>query len=202
MVVVSSVLGLLGPYIVGMAIDDYLVTSNGANLGLALIGLLFVYLFHSLAVLLQNFWMVGIAQKTVFTMRTQLVRHLQRLPIPFFDKRQHGELMSRVTNDMENVSSTLNSSVIQIFSSVLTFIGIIIVMLILSPLLTVITLLVIPAMVFGMKWITRRTSIFFKEQQRHVGELNGYIEETISGQRIVKAFSQEQHVIEQFAEKK
>lgn len=197
MVVLSSLCVLLGPILIGAAIDD-LVEGHTGRLMPLLIGLGVIYLFHSVSVWLQNYWMIGIAQKTVYTMRAQLFTHLHRLPIPFFDKRQHGELMSRVTNDMENVSSTLNSSVIQIFSSVLTLVGIVSVMLWLSPALTLITLLIVPLMFLGMKWITRRTGKLFKEQQRHLGELNGFIEETVSGQRIVKAFSQEKKVIAEF----
>ena len=102
---------------------------------------------------------------------------------------------------MENVSSTLNSSAIQIFSSVLTLIGTVVVMLTLSPLLTLFTLLIVPLMFFGMKWITDRTGKQFREQQSHIGELNGFIEETISGQRIVKTFSQEEKVIGQFLDR-
>ncbi|GAE26111.1 lipid A export ATP-binding/permease protein MsbA [Halalkalibacter wakoensis JCM 9140] len=200
-VVISSALSLLGPFLVGMAIDEFLVTHNVNGLLQLLMYLFLIYISYSISIWLQNFLMIGIAQKTVYEMRRQLFTRLQKLPISYLDKRQHGELMSRLTNDMENVSTTLNSSVIQILSSVLTFIGIISVMLWLSPLLTVITLAVIPLMVFGLKWITKRTSVFFKEQQKHLGEVNGYIEETITGQKIVKAFSREEHVIASFAVK-
>ncbi|WP_081092273.1 MULTISPECIES: ABC transporter ATP-binding protein [Peribacillus] len=198
MVLVSSVLGLLGPFLVGRAIDEYIVTKDSAGLFILLIWLLGVYLFYSLSMWLQNYWMIGIAQDTVYAMRNQLFKKLHQLSIPFFDRRQHGELMSRVTNDIENVSSTLNSSVIQIFSSLLTLIGTVAVMLYLSPLLTFLTLIIVPLMFFGLRWITNRTGKLFKEQQKNLGELNGFIEETISGQRIVKAFSQEDKVIRDF----
>lgn len=198
MVLVSSVLGLLGPFLVGRAIDEYIVTKDSAGLFSLLIWLLGVYLFYSLSMWLQNYWMIGIAQDTVYAMRNQLFKKLHQLSIPFFDRRQHGELMSRVTNDIENVSSTLNSSVIQIFSSLLTLIGTVAVMLYLSPLLTFLTLIIVPLMFFGLRWITNRTGKLFKEQQKNLGELNGFIEETISGQRIVKAFSQEDKVIRDF----
>jgi ATP-binding cassette subfamily B protein len=121
--------------------------------------------------------------------------------LSYFDKRQHGELMSRMTNDMENVSNTLNSSIIQLLSSVITFIGILAVMLWLSPLLTVVTLMVVPLMFIGLRWITKRTSVFFKEQQKNLGNLNGYIEETIAGQAMVKTFSREEPIIQEFEEK-
>lgn len=198
MVIFSSGLGLLGPYMIGKTIDDYIVPMRSEGLFFLLGGLAVVFVFHSLSLFLQNFWMVGISQYTVNKMRSDLFQQLHHLPISFFDKRQHGELMSRVTNDIENVSSTLNSSVIQVFSSVLTLVGTISVMLLLSPLLTAITLLIIPLMVIGMKWITRRTGSLFKQQQQHLGELNGYIEEVISGQKMIKAYSQEEMVINGF----
>ena len=198
MVLLSSILGLLGPYLIGKTIDQNIVPKKMDGLYKLLVGLLVVYILYSITIWYQNYWMIGIAQKTVNTMRKQLFGHLHKLPIPFFDKRQHGELMSRVTNDIENVSQTLNSSVIQVFSSVLTLGGTIIVMLWISPLLTLCTLIIVPLMFLGMKWITNRTGKLFKEQQQNLGELNGFIEETISGQRIVKTFSQEKKMIDDF----
>jgi ATP-binding cassette subfamily B multidrug efflux pump len=198
MVVISSALGLLGPFLIGVAIDDYIVNQDPNGFITLLVSLIFVYIFFSISLWLQNVWMIGIAQKTVETMRNQLFRHLHRLPIPFFDKRQHGELMSRITNDIENVSSTLNSSVIQIFSSVFTLAGTISVMIWLSPLLTLITLTIIPVMFLGIRWITNRTGSLFKETQKNLGNLNGFIEETVSGQRIVKTFSREEKVMAEF----
>ena len=201
MVIISSGLGLLGPYLLGMAIDEYIVSNKVEGLITVLFSLLFVYVFHSLALWLQSFWMIGIAQRTVWKMRVDLFQHFHKLPISFFDKKKHGELMSRITNDIENVSSTLNSSFIQILSSVLTLIGTIVVMLMLSPLLTLITLLIVPSMFYGMRWITNRTGRLFKEQQINMGDINGYIEETISGQKMVKAYSQEKKVLAGFNEK-
>jgi ATP-binding cassette, subfamily B, multidrug efflux pump len=198
LVLLSAVLGLLGPFLIGIAVDDYIVEKKQTGFVFLIVSLGAVYFFYSLSQWLQNYWMIGIAQRAVFTLRSSLFRHLHRLPISFFDKRQHGELMSRMTNDIENVSSTLNSSVIQIFSSLLTLVGTISVMLWLSPLLTFITLLIVPVMFLGMKWITNRTSELFKAQQRNIGDINGFIEETISGQRIIKAFSQEKKVMEEF----
>ena len=201
LVFVSSGLALLGPLMIGNIIDHFIIPKEVDGLSLQIGLLLLVYAGFSLSTYFQNYWMVGIAQQTVYRMRTRLFGHLQKLPIRFFDKRQHGELMSRVTNDIENVSQTLNSSLIQVFSSVLTLVGTVSIMLYLSPLLTLLTMIIVPLMFFAMRWITRRTSILFKEQQRAIGELNGMIEETVSGQRVVKAFSQEQNVMEEFAQK-
>ncbi|AIF42797.1 ABC transporter ATP-binding protein [Virgibacillus sp. SK37] len=201
MVVLSSGLSLLGPFMIGMAIDDFIVTKQTAGLGILLVWLIVIYLFHSLSIFLQNYWMVGIAQNTVYSLRKDLFYQFHRLPISYFDKRQHGELMSRITNDIDNVNNTLNQSVIQIFSSVLTLVGTIGVMLYLSPILTVVTMSIIPLMFLGMRWITKRTGPLYKLQQKDLGEVNGYVEEIVSGQLIVKAFSQEERVIGEFEER-
>jgi ATP-binding cassette, subfamily B, multidrug efflux pump len=198
MVILSSALGLLGPFLIGRTIDTHLAPGSPDGLVLVLSGLALVYLGYSISLWLQNFWMIGIAQETIFSMRTELFTKLHALPIRFFDKRQYGELMSRVTNDIENVSSTLNSSVIQIFSSILTLVGTLAVMLWLSPMLTLVTMTIVPLMFLGMKWITARTGKLYKEQQKNLGDLNGFIEETISGQKIIKTFSQEEKVISEF----
>lgn len=201
MVLLTSGLTLLGPYLIGIAIDDFLARDSGMLWIWFLVALGAVYILNSITSWLQNVWMIEIAQETVYRMRSDLFAHLHRLPIPFFGKRQQGELMSRVTNDIENVSSTLNSSAIQIFSSVLTLIGTLVVMLWLSPLLTLLTFIVVPLMALGMRWITKRTGPLFRERQRNLGELNGYIEETLSGEKIIKAFGREQQVIDDFAQR-
>ncbi|MUK88041.1 ATP-binding cassette domain-containing protein [Ornithinibacillus sp. L9] len=201
MVVMSSGLSLLGPFMVGMAIDDYIVEKEVAGLGTLVVGLLVVYLFHSLSIFMQNYWMVGIAQNTVYDLRSDLFHQFHRLPISYFDKRQHGELMSRITNDIDNINNTLNQSVIQIFSSVLTLLGTLAVMIYLSPILTVVTMTIIPVMFFATRWITRRTGPLYKLQQNDLGDLNGYVEEIVSGQHVVKTYSQEQRVIAEFEEK-
>lgn len=201
MVIISSLLGLLGPYLVGVAIDEFIVTKKVNGLMMLLISLFFVYVFHSLAIFLQNFWMVGIAQKIVYTIRKQLFQHFHELPISFYDTRQQGELMSRVTNDIDNINNTLNESVIQVFASVITIVGTIVVMLLLSPLLTLVTMTIIPMLFVAMRWITKRTGPLFKIQQKNLGEINGYIEEIVSGQQIVKTFAQEERVKKEFSER-
>ncbi|MGN1400087.1 MAG: ABC transporter ATP-binding protein [Bacillus sp. (in: firmicutes)] len=200
LVLMSSALSLAGPVMIGHIIDDYIVGGPKSGLATILVILASIYLGYSISLWLQNFVMIGIAQKTVQYMRGNLFRQFHRLPISFFDKRQVGELMSRITNDIENVSSTLNSSVIQVFSSTLTLVGTVTVMFWLSPPLALITLLTVPVMYYGMRWITRRTGKLFKMQQGSLGEVNGTIEETISGQRIIKAFSQEAEVAKTFEE--
>ncbi|WP_033543492.1 ABC transporter ATP-binding protein [Planococcus sp. CAU13] len=199
LVFVSSALALLGPYLVGrVLIDQYIIPQQFGGMGVVILWLVVIYIGHSVALYLQNYWMVGIAQQVIYRMRTRLFSHFQKLPVSFFDKRQHGELMSRMTNDVENVSATLNTSFIQVFSSILTLTGTAVVMFLLSPLLTLLTFIIIPLMYVSVQWITKRTGRLYKEQQRAVGDLNGMIEETISGQKIVKAFSQEPRVMDEF----
>ncbi len=201
LVMISSVLALAGPYLIGQMIDHYVMHGKLSGLGKGIGFLIGIYALLAVSIFLQNYWMIGIAQQTIYRLRTSVFAHFQRLPIAFFDRRQHGELMSRMTNDIEAVSSTLNSSFIQVFSSILTLGGTVIIMLSLSPLLTVLTMTIIPLMFWAMRWITRRTAPLFKEQQAALGALNGMIEETISGQRIVKAFSQEERMKAEFREK-
>lgn len=198
LVFVSSAMALLGPFLIGYIIDTYIVPGAFEGMGLIIGWLVVVYVLHSVTLYLQNYWMVGIAQQVIYQMRAGLFGHFQRLPVSFFDKRQHGELMSRMTNDIENVSSTLNTSFIQVFSSILTLVGTAVVMVFLSPILTVLTFIIIPIMYWSVRWITKRTGRLYKEQQKAVGDLNGMIEETISGQKIVKAFSQEDRVMDEF----
>ncbi|MEA0553842.1 ABC transporter ATP-binding protein [Lysinibacillus irui] len=201
LVMISSVLALAGPYLIGQMIDHYVMHGKLSGLGKGIGFLIGIYALLAVSLFLQNYWMIGIAQQTIYRLRTSVFAHFQRLPIAFFDRRQHGELMSRMTNDIEAVSSTLNSSFIQVFSSILTLGGTVIIMLSLSPLLTVLTMTIIPLMFWAMRWITRRTAPLYKEQQAALGALNGMIEETISGQRIVKAFSQEERMKAEFREK-
>ncbi|SHM68369.1 ABC transporter ATP-binding protein [Gracilibacillus kekensis] len=198
MIFLSSLLSLLGPYFIGVAVDvmtgaDFLFSFTNI-----LIILIVVFIMHSVTLALQNYWMIDVSQKTVYAMRKDLFEHVLRLPVIQFQKSQSGDLMSRLTNDIENVSRTLNTAVIQLSTSILTLIGTLAVMLWLSPLLTLMTVAIVPLMYFGMKWITNRTSYYFKEQQKELGEMTGFLEETLSGHSMVKLFHQEHRVIEQY----
>ncbi|WP_242597071.1 ABC transporter ATP-binding protein [Macrococcoides canis] len=200
-VIISSLLGLVGPYMIGQLIDNKILKKNFGGIENDLVILFFIFIGLSLFSYIAAIIMVTIAQETVYKLRMLLFSRLQKLPIPFFDKRQHGELMSRMTNDIDTISQVLNSSFIQFTSSVITIVGTIIVMLMLSPLLTLLTMIIIPLMLVAMRWITNRTSILYKKRQRAIGEMNGYIEEIISGQEVVKLFSREARVTDGFTEK-
>lgn len=201
LVVASSALALVGPFMIGRLLDKFVAGVTFSELDNWLYLLAFVYLLYGLASYFQNYFMVGIAQQTVLRIRTSLYAHFFKLPLRFFDKRKHGELMSRATNDIETISTTLNSAFIQVVSSILTLTGTIGVMLWLSPALTLATLIIVPIMFYALRWITKRTSLLFKQQQAAIGELNGLIEESITGQHVVKAFSQEAEMLRQFEEK-
>lgn len=201
LVIVSSLLALAGPFIIGRLLDELIAARSFDGLLVWLYVLAVIYVIYAVASYLQSYWMVSIAQQTIFRIRTSLHAHFFKLPLRFFDKRKHGELMSRATNDIDTISTTLNSAFIQVVSSVLTLGGTMAVMLYLSTLLTILTLTIVPLMFYGLRWITRRTSLLFKQQQAALGNMNGLIEESITGQQIVKAFSQEAEMLRQFNEK-
>jgi ATP-binding cassette subfamily B multidrug efflux pump len=201
LVMITSLLSIAGPYLVGYVVDNYLITGEFSGLFRVLIILLCTYVFLSGIQYIAAYLMVGLAQRTVFKLRARLFSHMQSLPVEFFDKRQHGELMSRMTNDIETISQTMNSSFIQFTTSVVTLIGTVSVMLYLSPLLTVLTMTIIPLLIISVTYITRRTGPLYKMRQKRTGELNGYIEEMVSGQEIVKVFSQEDRAVENFDER-
>lgn len=198
LVALTSILSITAPFLVGYIVDNYFVQRRFDGLFRILMILLGTYVLLSVTQYIAAFLMVGLSQRTIYTLRDRLFSHMQKLPIRFFDKRQHGELMSRMTNDIETISQTLNTSFIQFTTSVVTLIGTVSVMLYLSPLLTLLTVTIIPVLILAVGFITRRTGPLYKRRQRATGELNGYIEEMVSGQEIVKVFSQEETAIENF----
>jgi len=198
LVALTSLLSITGPFLVGYIVDNYFVQREFDGLFRVLMFLLATYVLLSVTQYSAAFLMVGLSQRTVYKLRDRLFSHMQNLPVHFFDKRQHGELMSRMTNDIETISQTLNTSFIQFTTSVVTLLGTLSVMLYLSPLLTLLTVTIIPVLILAVGFITRRTGPLYKRRQRATGELNGYIEEMVSGQEIVKVFSQEETAIENF----
>lgn len=201
LVITSSALSLIGPYLLGTMIDGFLDVTTTRSFIYSLSLLASVYLISIVTGYVQQFLMIKLSQETVFEMRRELFTHLHTLPLKYFDEHQDGDIMSRLTNDIENVSQTLNTAVIQVFSSVLTLAGTLIVMVTLSLPLTFVTLFIIPVLYFGMKWLTKRTRVYFKQQAKDLGDLFGFIEESISGLAVIKIFSQEADFQKQFIEK-
>lgn len=200
LVLLGLALSLAGPYLIGTAIDRYISLNDPEGL-LRLCGLLLaVYIGGSAVSWLQTYVMSGIAGRTVWEQRRDLFGHMQELPVRFFDKTPHGELMSRTTNDIDNVSNTLNQSLLQLITSVVTLLGSLTMMLLLNGWLTLVALVIIPLVTAVARQIGKRTKSQFKEQQRHLGALNGFIEETISGQKVVKIYNREELAAQQFQE--
>jgi ATP-binding cassette subfamily B multidrug efflux pump len=198
LVTASSGLDLLGPYLMGKAIDEHIL--KGDLPGLARTGLLMasVALALSLTNWLQTYVITGASQRTVRDIRNDLFARLQMLSLRFFDQHTHGELMSRLTNDVENISNVLTESVTQLLSSLLSVVGVALMMFLINVRLAMVSLVTIPLMMFLSQWIAKRTRRGFREQQATLGELNSIIEETVTGQRVVKAYVREQASIEQF----
>jgi ATP-binding cassette subfamily B protein len=198
LVTVSSVLGLLGPYLMGRAVDQFILEGDVAGLARTVLLMLGVYIVTSLVFWLQSYVMSAASQQAVRDIRNDLFEKLQTLSLRFFDQRTHGELMSRLTNDVENISNVISSSVTQLLSSGLSLVGVAVMMVIINFRLAMVSLVTLPMMALISRWISKRTRKGFRDQQERLGDLNGIIEESITGQRVIKAYVRENVVIDQF----
>lgn len=201
-IIVDAIVTLMVPYLIGKAID-YMSINNRVNfkmLELVLIALIVSYFSDAILTFIQGWVMAGTAQRIVKNMRAALFQKLQKLPIAFFDINTHGEIMSRLSNDIDNVNSTISQSTTQLMSGAITILGSLIMMIVLSPLLTLASMITVPLVFLLTRAIAKNTSFLFKSQQKELGRLNGQIEEAISGIHIVKAFNHENKEIERFEE--
>jgi ATP-binding cassette subfamily B protein len=198
LVIITAIVGLLGPYLMGIAIDTYIETGDLAGLARLLIWMVLTYLVAAGGVWLQTYVLVSIAQYAVRDIRKDLFGNMQTLPVSFFDRNSHGDLMSRLTNDVENISNILASSFSQLLSSVFSLVGVIVFMLVLNVPLAIISMVVMPLTFFLTRAISNRTRQGFRETQKTLGDLNGIIEETITGERTVKAFVREKTAVATF----
>jgi ATP-binding cassette subfamily B multidrug efflux pump len=198
LVVLSSILDLLGPLFMGRAIDRFI--ANGDVAGLLRITLLMLgtYLLSWLALTAQNTMIATAAQKAMRTLRRDLFEHLQTLSLGFFDQHPHGELMSRLTNDMDAVSRVLSQNVTQLFGGLFSLAGIMIAMFALNFWLALGSMLVLPLMLGLVGFVGKRTRRGFREYQMRIGQLNGQLEEMFSGQRVIMAFGQEANTLTEF----
>ncbi|WP_438447274.1 ABC transporter ATP-binding protein [Gorillibacterium sp. sgz5001074] len=195
---VGAGLGLIGPYLIGVAIDDYIIPRDRGGLVRLCLILAAVYAVGGVLNWFQAYIMTKVSQRTVRELRDDLFGRLQRLPLKFFDGKTHGELMSRTTNDMDNISNTLNQSVAQLINSALTLAGTLIIMLTLNVWLTLINIVIVPLTMLVTRKIAGYTRKAFAGQQKSLGELNGFIEETVSGQKVVAAYCREEKAISEF----
>ncbi|HBF38276.1 MAG TPA: multidrug ABC transporter ATP-binding protein [Firmicutes bacterium] len=203
LVLLDTGIVLAGPFLIGRGIDSLSALHGLVDFSLlkiVILTLLAAYVMDAMLTLVQGWLMAGVSQRIVQGLRRTLFAKLQKLPISFFDTRTHGDLMSRLSNDIDNISTTISQSTTQLMSAALMIVGSLTMMLILSPLLTLASLVTIPLVFILTRTIASRTRILFKEQQAVLGKLNGHIEETISGIHVVKAFNHEEQVIQEFAE--
>ncbi|WP_081954087.1 ABC transporter ATP-binding protein [Paenibacillus sp. FSL R5-0345] len=196
--ILNALLSLIGPYLIGKAIDTAVIPHDYQGLIRFCVLLIGIYGLSSVVAWVQAYVMTSVSQNTVFELRRDLFSKYQQLPIKFFDTRANGELMSRATNDIESVSSTLNQSVTQLLNSLITLSGSLVIMLMLNVPLTVVSLITIPLVLLASRKIIGLSRTYFRNQQRHLGELGGFIEETISGQKVVKQYSREEAEVKRF----
>ena len=197
-IVVAGTLQLLGPYLIGMTIDQYILKGDVPGLVRMSLILLGVYLGGWAMQATQGWIMATISQRALRQIRKDLFEHMQTLSLSFFDKRSQGDLMSRLTNDIDAVSQALTMNITQIISSVLSLIGILIAMFALNLWMALGNLAVIPFMLLVTLVIGKRTMSGFRGLQFSMGRLNGRMEEIISGERIVQAFSRQDAILADF----
>ena len=167
-------------------------------IGRILIIVLVLYGISSLFNLVQGFTMSTITQKLCYRLRREIVEKINRMPMKYFESRTYGEVLSRITNDVDTLGNGLNQSVTQLITSLTTMIGVVIMMLTISPLMTLITLLILPVSMIFISFIMKHSQKYFKTQQEYLGHINGQVEENYGGHLVVKAFGKEQDVIDEF----
>lgn len=205
---ISTVFTIAGPKILAKATDEladgmiakYSGTGsiNFTRIGHILLFLLCIYLLSALFSFIQGIIMTGITQKICYKMRKQMVEKISRMPMNYFDTKTHGEVLSRITNDVDTLGMSLNQSITTLITAVTTLVGILIMMLTISPLLTLLTLIVLPLSVVFISVIVKCSQKYFKKQQEYLGHVNGQVEEVFGGHNIVKVFDKEEAVIKEF----
>ena len=204
----STIFNIVGPKILGKATTEIFTGlvgkvsgGTGINFGKIaeiLIFLMCLYVLSAVFSFIQGYVMTGISQKLTYRLRKEISEKINRMPMNYFDTRTHGEVLSRVTNDVDTLSQSLNQSATQIITSFTTIIGVLIMMLSISPLMTLVALLILPVSLGLISMIVKRSQRHFKNQQEYLGHVNGQVEEVYSGHNIVKAFNKEEDVIREF----
>ena len=195
---ISSAAGVATSYLLKPLLNDYIIPGDFPGLFKMLLVMGGMYLLSSLCSFAYARIMVHVAQHTVAALRQDLFNRLQQLPVSYYDRHQSGDLMSRFTNDIDTVSEMLNSSFASIISNVLTFVGTVVMMIVLNPWLTLITFLFLGLMAVVVKTVGGRSRTSFQRQQAALGAMNGYIEEMIEGQKVIKVFNHEDEAISRF----
>jgi ATP-binding cassette subfamily B protein len=206
--VLSTVFNIVGPKVLGNAttaiFNGVVAEMSGtgsidfAYIGQILFTMLVLYVFSALFAYLMGWMMAGVSTDIAYRLRQEISKKINHLPLSYFDKTTQGEVLSRITNDVDTVNQTLSQSLTQIITSVITVIGVLIMMLSISPLMTLASLLVIPLTLGVAGFIIRRSQVHFRQQQDYLGHVNGHIEEMFGGHRVVKAFNGEARSVDQF----
>lgn len=206
----GTIFNIVGPKILGKATTEIFnglvgKVSGGSGIDFTkiahiLLFLLGLYVLSALFSFIQGYIMTGVSQKMTYQMRKEISEKIDRMPMSYFDKNTHGEILSRVTNDVDTLSQSLNQSATQMITAVTTLIGVLIMMLSISPLMTLIALLILPVSMGLISVIVKKSQGYFKSQQEYLGHVNGQVEEVYGGQNIVKVFNKEEDVIKVFDE--
>ncbi len=206
----STIFNVIGPKILGKATTEVFqglaakIAGTGSidftRIGRILLFLLGLYALSAFLGFLQSYLMSGITQKVTFRMRKELSEKINRMPLGYFESRTYGEVLSRVTNDVDTLGQSMNQCVTQLITSVTTIIGVLVMMLSISPLMTLIALLILPLSTFLVGNIIKRSQKFFQSQQEYLGKVNGQVEEMFSGHNVVAAFNREERAIREFNE--
>ncbi len=204
----STVFNVLGPKILGRATTELAsglmakIQGTGGidfgKIGMILLTVLSLYLVAMVFGLLQGFIMTGITQKICYRMRREISEKINRMPMKYFESRTYGEVLSRITNDVDTLGVGLNQSITQIITSVATIIGVLVMMLSISPLMTVIALVILPVSVFAVMLVVKQSQKHFRTQQEYLGHINGLVEESYGGHMVIKAYNKEDETIATF----
>ncbi|MEG2786721.1 MAG: ABC transporter ATP-binding protein [Romboutsia sp.] len=208
--ILSAIFSIVSPKILGKAttkiFEGVMMKMKGQGgidfnfISRILVLLIILYIISSIFNYMQQYIVVSVAQNTVYDMRKDIYDKLNKLPLNYFDTHTYGEVLSRVTNDIDNISATLQQSMTQLITSVVTVIGVIIMMLTISPLMTLVTVLTIPLGILFVKPIISRSQSYFIKQQNIIGNLNGHVEEVYTGHEVIKSFNRENESISKFKE--
>ena len=205
----SVTFSVIGPKILGKATTEIFnglvskVSGEGTGIDFEaikriLITLVILYIVSAIFSFIQGYVMSGISQKVAYNLRDELIKKINRLPMKYFDKKTHGEVLSRFTNDIDTLSMSLNQSLTQIITSITTLVGVLIMMLSISVLMTISALVVIPISLFIISFVIKRSQKYFKSQQEYLGQVNGQVEELYGGHTVVQAFNGEEESIKEF----
>lgn len=208
--VISTVFNVAGPKILGRAttalsegLMGKIAQTGGIDfdfIGKILLLTLSLYVISSLFSFLQGYIMSGITQKVCYRMRKEISEKINRMPMKYFESRTYGEVLSRITNDVDTLGMGLNQSITQIITSVATMVGVLIMMLSISPLMTLIALVILPISVTLIGIVMKKSQKFFRSQQEYLGHINGQVEENFSGHLVIKAYNKEEDIIHEFNE--